>query len=444
MSQDYEKCVKDREAKDTLRPRQFLDFIAFDLDGDGENKYIKAERIFFTVYCALITILALFLYVRANKKLTQIKKRDPDIPNPEQDTYCVTNVYIVQVCKIQLCISILLSVVNVIMFYLPEFKDPRSFQSLLLYGYRQVINLQYFGLMQIYFLMVAEYYVMRYLILYEKNKSVQQIAYLYNNSVEFQKKEEKIKCRLIFTYISIDIVFFISSICLQISDILDVNKYERYEDCIDMNKGHFSPLGIIFQTILMSLAFACFLAGFFIFTHLLYLMYKRHRLEFKRSQTSMITVFVMTILLIGLTFTIVFFHFKSQIQSNFTIEQSLWLTHTIEQPYQKLEIYFVWIFQVPGLLVCIAIIEFKSTKDCLQGIAKLDYLIKVSMFQIYRDDKLNKNKGRLLSSMNESSNLSHLLDTGGNKYGKVIDTDQSHIDSEAFVNFHNNFKQNNR
>ena len=54
------------------------------------------------------------------------------------------------------------------------------------------------------------------------------------------------------------------------------------------------------------------------------------------------------------------------------------------------------------LLLGYAIIILKSPQDILQGVNKLDYLLKVSVFQIYKDtDK--ENKKRLLSLKTESS-----------------------------------------
>ena len=37
------------------------------------------------------------------------------------------------------------------------------------------------------------------------------------------------------------------------------------------------------------------------------------------------------------------------------------------------------------LCLCWSIIEVKRATDCLQGINKLDYLLKVSEFQVYKD-----------------------------------------------------------
>ena len=37
------------------------------------------------------------------------------------------------------------------------------------------------------------------------------------------------------------------------------------------------------------------------------------------------------------------------------------------------------------ILIALIILKVKKTSDCLQGISKLDHLLKVSVFQIYKD-----------------------------------------------------------
>ena len=49
-------------------------------------------------------------------------------------------------------------------------------------------------------------------------------------------------------------------------------------------------------------------------------------------------------------------------------------------------------------MLCITLIVFKSSKDVLQGISKLDYLIKVSCFQMYKDKNLEFQKNQRIES----------------------------------------------
>ena len=50
------------------------------------------------------------------------------------------------------------------------------------------------------------------------------------------------------------------------------------------------------------------------------------------------------------------------------------------------------VFQIDSILVGIAIIYLKSTQDIFQGINKLDHLLKVSIFQKYKNKKLENQK----------------------------------------------------
>jgi len=47
-------------------------------------------------------------------------------------------------------------------------------------------------------------------------------------------------------------------------------------------------------------------------------------------------------------------------------------------------------FQIPNLLLALIVIKYKRSEDILEGINKLDYLLKVSVFQIYKDKNLEK------------------------------------------------------
>lgn len=70
----------------------------------------------------------------------------------------------------------------------------------------------------------------------------------------------------------------------------------------------------------------------------------------------------------------------------------------------------------PGYVLCaISLIIYKKTDDILQGISKLDYLLKVSVFQIYKDRELEKRKFSIISddsdcrALNPSSVTSEYL-----------------------------------
>ena len=62
--------------------------------------------------------------------------------------------------------------------------------------------------------------------------------------------------------------------------------------------------------------------------------------------------------------------------------------------------YFLqYMFFIPSLLTAFVIIRVKSSEDILQGISKLDYLLKVSIFQIYKDPKKEEIKQSIVTEM---------------------------------------------
>jgi len=50
--------------------------------------------------------------------------------------------------------------------------------------------------------------------------------------------------------------------------------------------------------------------------------------------------------------------------------------------------YYGVLYLVPIIFISIVTIYYKSNDDLLQGISKLDVLLKVSVFQRYKDDDL--------------------------------------------------------
>ena len=62
------------------------------------------------------------------------------------------------------------------------------------------------------------------------------------------------------------------------------------------------------------------------------------------------------------------------------------------------EVYMFWVLQLPFLVPCAAVTLFKSSQDIIQGVSKLDYLYKVSIFQKYKDEVLQTTKELVLKS----------------------------------------------
>lgn len=48
--------------------------------------------------------------------------------------------------------------------------------------------------------------------------------------------------------------------------------------------------------------------------------------------------------------------------------------------------FFIYVVNLPSFMICYTIIIIKPDDDVLQGVNKLDYLLKVSIFQMYKRD----------------------------------------------------------
>ena len=57
-----------------------------------------------------------------------------------------------------------------------------------------------------------------------------------------------------------------------------------------------------------------------------------------------------------------------------------------------MEEYYGILYLVPIILISIVTISYKSNDDLLSGISKLDVLLKVSVFQRYKDETMEANR----------------------------------------------------
>lgn len=55
------------------------------------------------------------------------------------------------------------------------------------------------------------------------------------------------------------------------------------------------------------------------------------------------------------------------------------------QILKEIAVFLVNMLGIPSLLICYVIVKVKKSQDILQGVSKLDYLLKVSVFQQYKE-----------------------------------------------------------
>lgn len=116
-------------------------------------------------------LAALALLHQSCKKVLDIQKPDPLVPDAKQDTYCVLSLYIVALSQILLLCSLIQFAFTIVLASLPPISEA-TFRYLMLYGYRTIIYINYFLLFLTTYCQTIEWDVMRFLILYEKKMSI--------------------------------------------------------------------------------------------------------------------------------------------------------------------------------------------------------------------------------------------------------------------------------
>ena len=73
-----------------------------------------------------------------------------------------------------------------------------------------------------------------------------------------------------------------------------------------------------------------------------------------------------------------------------------------------IDVTFIFVAALAPILFClkfIALIKIKGHIDILQGISKLDHLMKVSVFQIYKDERIQQQKELIGDSLDRLSSF---------------------------------------
>jgi hypothetical protein len=174
-----------------------------------------------------------------------------------------------------------------------------------------------------------------------------------------------------------------------------------------------SILVLVFAILfLLNISFSIILFGFlyvfmllflsFNFFKLTYLMSKYHSFEYKRSKTSVNLSFVLmtAIICFYLWFSTFYFALHCNLYGCETMKNE---TVTFGEGCAKLETrnltrviaglhILIYDTGTPSIIYAFVIVVLKRSDDILQGINKLDYLLKVSVFQKYKDSKLERGK----------------------------------------------------
>ena len=92
-----------------------------------------------------------------------------------------------------------------------------------------------------------------------------------------------------------------------------------------------------------------------------------------------------------------------------------------------------WLYVVGWfpLWMCSTLLYLKSDQDMLQGISKLDNLLKISCFQKYKEGTLENRKFSLVTSVNEELGESSSHSIASSQYAQLIHNKSSSLASSG-------------
>lgn len=151
-------------------------------------------------------------------------------------------------------------------------------------------------------------------------------------------------------------------------------------------------------TCLFCMACIAFLFYNLTFSRIYYVMQKYHRYEFKRTRSTMVAYYLLSISFITIN-TAMFYLImtdsvfdQGSLSNLFTGVAELCQEDKVEAQLLMWSMFINFMLGLPGILQSLIVIKLKSSQDILQGVSKLDYLLKVSVFQKYKDKTLERDK----------------------------------------------------
>lgn len=75
--------------------------------------------------------------------------------------------------------------------------------------------------------------------------------------------------------------------------------------------------------------------------------------------------------------------------------------------------FLIYVVNFNVVMFCILFIYIKKSDDVLQGISKLDYLLRVSVFQVYKNEKERLSARDTMSSLEDEHAVFTVVDRKG-------------------------------
>jgi len=128
------------------------------------------------------------------------------------DTFCVITLYMVSCAQLTLIVS-LANYLFTIYFSWHIYNTPEQFEKVFIYGFALLQIIREYFIYHLFFMLFIEWWLMLFLINFEKKYTVSEIVYIQNNDDKFIKKENHLKIKILVFYIVMSI-FTLAAILL--------------------------------------------------------------------------------------------------------------------------------------------------------------------------------------------------------------------------------------
>lgn len=325
--------------------------------------------------------LVIYLLWESCRKVIKIQSRNAEINEDCFDTYCIISLYLAALTQIALIVSLLQFAMTVVVVWYSA-PGEAAFTSLFLFGYRTVQTIWEYLLMSLFFVQLIEWWVMLFLIKFEQKYTLDEIVYLQQNTDTFVQKEKRLYCRIATAFTLFNILIVGSEALLYVSD-LPADPLRRDRGAMVKNLFYGISLTVFMSAGLVHLAISF---------RLYQLMKVHHNFEFQRTRRAMLVQILVVLLYYGVGILFYIFIMAKIYQAlkrgDYMLDSlSPWKTKYCLTAKEALMVWGHWILQLPMIMACFTIVKVKSSRDIIQGISKLDYLYKVSRFQIDKQER---------------------------------------------------------
>ena len=165
---------------------------------------------------------ALYLLKFSIRKGFKLTERNCLECHAMHDTFSLTSYWIVKASQYWIVAIIVQYLTTINLMLLPQL-PLKIWNMIFLFIYRPITYVTQFGFFIMYLLICTEHYVIRYLIVFEKKRTIGDLAFIYNNTTEFRQREAVMRKKLLAINLFLVITFFLNMVS---NFILNTKDYE--------------------------------------------------------------------------------------------------------------------------------------------------------------------------------------------------------------------------